>query len=112
MRVQALGSKVSIHKQEKMPMGMRKGMVAAADAREVKRRREAKENGVILERETGKGKRRDRGGGGGGGRAVDTPGVGRFKGAELRISEHDVRRIEGSRDTFGRGGRGGRGKRR
>ncbi|CEI39419.1 unnamed protein product [Fusarium venenatum] len=52
MRVQALGSKVSIHKQEKMPMNMRKGIVAAADAREAKRRREAKENGIILERET------------------------------------------------------------
>ncbi|KAJ4166955.1 pre-rRNA processing and 40S ribosomal subunit assembly [Fusarium oxysporum] len=61
LRVQALGSKVSIHKQEKMPMNMRKGIVAAADAREAKRRREAKENGVILERETGKKKgRRDR----------------------------------------------------
>jgi len=28
--------------------------------------------------------------------------VGRFKGAELRLSEHDVKRIEGGRDTFGR----------
>ncbi|KAL4726237.1 swr complex subunit [Fusarium chlamydosporum] len=61
MRVQALGSKVSIHKQEKMPMNMRKGIVAAADEREAKRRREAKENGIILERETGKKKgRKDR----------------------------------------------------
>ncbi|KAG8416619.1 pre-rRNA processing and 40S ribosomal subunit assembly [Metarhizium acridum] len=100
LRVQALGSKVSIHKQDKMPMHMRKGMAAAADAREAKRRREAKENGIILERETGKqrrarGRRSD----------VDRPGVGRLKGAELRISERDVKRIEGTRDVFGRKGR-------
>ncbi|KAF5548591.1 swr1-complex 5 [Fusarium napiforme] len=99
LRVQALGSKVSIHKQEKMPMNMRKGIVAAADAREAKRRREAKENGVILERETGKKKgRRDRGRG----VAVDRPGVGRLKGAELRLSDKDIKSIEGGRDAFGR----------
>jgi hypothetical protein len=82
-----------------MPMNMRKGIVAAADAREAKRRREAKENGVILERETGKKKgRRDRG------RdfAVDRPGVGRLKGAELRLSDKDIKSIEGGRDAFGR----------
>jgi hypothetical protein len=101
LRVQALGSKISIHKQEKMPMHMRKGMTAAADAREAKRRREAKENGIILERETGKKRRQERGRGG----DVDRPGVGRLKGAELRISERDVRSIEGTRDAFGRRGR-------
>ncbi|ESU13548.1 hypothetical protein FGSG_07309 [Fusarium graminearum PH-1] len=102
MRVQALGSKVSIHKQEKMPMNMRKGIVAAAEARETKRRREAKENGIILERETGKKKgrqdrRRDM--------AVDRPGIGRLRGAELRLSDKDIKGIEGTRDTFGRRGR-------
>lgn len=83
-------------------MNMRKGIVAAAGAREAKRRREAKENGVILERETGKKKgrrerKRDFG--------VDRPGVGRLKGAELRLSDRDIRGIEGSRDAFGRRGR-------
>ncbi|KAJ4309679.1 pre-rRNA processing and 40S ribosomal subunit assembly [Fusarium piperis] len=102
LRIQALGSKMSIHKQEKMPMNMRKGIIAAADAREAKRRREAKENGVILERETGKKKgRRDRKRDFG----VDRPGVGRLKGAELRLSDRDIRGIEGSRDAFGRRGR-------
>ena len=97
--MQALGSKTSILKQEKMPMNMRKGMAAAASSREAKRRREAKENGVILERETGgKKRRRDRDRDGG----VHTPGVGRLRGAELKISERDVRSIEGTRDTFGR----------
>ena len=101
LRIQALGSGVSIHAQEKMPMNMRKGMVAAAGARESKRRREARENGVILEREVGKKKRRDRGSGG----DVHRPGVGRLKGAELRISERDVKGIEGGRDVFGRRGK-------
>ncbi|KAL5092590.1 hypothetical protein Trisim1_001142 [Trichoderma cf. simile WF8] len=102
MRIQALGSKTSILKQEKMPMHMRKGINAAAVEREAKRRREAKETGVILERETGKKKKRDRRGGGGGGGFG--PAVGRLKGAELRISERDVKKIEGARDTFGRRG--------
>ncbi|KAH0527985.1 hypothetical protein TsFJ059_002901 [Trichoderma semiorbis] len=103
MRIQALGSKTSILKQEKMPMHMRKGINAAAVEREAKRRREAKETGVILERETGKKKKRDRRGGGGGGGGFG-PSVGRLKGAELRISERDVKKIEGTRDTFGRRG--------
>ncbi|KAJ3524254.1 hypothetical protein NM208_g12131 [Fusarium decemcellulare] len=86
----------------RMPMNMRKGIVAAADAREAKRRREAKENGVILERETGKKKkRRERGGD----LAVDRPGVGRLRGAELRLSDRDIRNIESGRDAFGRRGR-------
>lgn len=82
-------------------MNMRKGIVAAAGAREAKRRREAKENGVILERETGKKGRRERKRDFG----VDRPGVGRLKGAELRLSDRDIRGIEGSRDAFGRRGR-------
>ncbi|KAG5963024.1 hypothetical protein E4U58_003702 [Claviceps cyperi] len=107
LRVQALGAKTSIHIQEKMPMQMRKGMLAAQQAREVKRRREARENGVILERDVqirGRDKKRRRGGGSGMG-GVDRPGVGRMRGAELRISERDVRGIEGGRDVFGRRGR-------
>ncbi|CCE27966.1 uncharacterized protein CPUR_01440 [Claviceps purpurea 20.1] len=110
LRVQALGAKTSIHTQEKMPMQMRKGMLAAQQAREVKRRREARENGVILEKDVqmrGGDKKRRRGGGRGGGGmgGVDRPGVGRMRGAELRISERDVRGIEGGRDVFGRRGR-------
>ncbi|PTB64368.1 hypothetical protein BBK36DRAFT_1161422 [Trichoderma citrinoviride] len=103
LRIQALGSKTSILKQEKMPMHMRKGINAAAVEREAKRRREAKESGVILERETGKKKKRDRKSGGGGGGFG--PAVGRMRGAELRISERDVKKIEGARDTFGRRGK-------
>ncbi|CAI6088822.1 unnamed protein product [Clonostachys chloroleuca] len=107
LRMQALGSKESILKQQKMPMNMRKGINAAAAAREAKRRREAKENNVILEHDTAKKRRkRDRGRDG----EVNGPSVGRMRGAELRISDRDVRSIEGTRDVFGR--KGGKGKRR
>ena len=114
MRVQALGSRIaSVHSQDKMPMNMRKGITAAATAREAKRRREARENGVVLERETGGGGGGGKGSrGGSGGRkrkgrtwdaAIDRPGVGRMRGAELRLSERDVKRIEDDgRDTFRR----------
>ncbi|KAI5465672.1 hypothetical protein BGZ63DRAFT_420221 [Mariannaea sp. PMI_226] len=101
LRVQALGSSISIHKQEKMPMNMRKGIVATASAREAKRRKEAKENGIILEREASKKPRRGKGRDLG----VDRPGVGRLKGAELRLNDRDVRKIESGRDVFGRRGR-------
>ncbi|KAH6888614.1 hypothetical protein B0T10DRAFT_488523 [Thelonectria olida] len=101
LRVQALGAKISIHKQEKMPMNMRKGMVASANARETKRRREAKENGIILEKETGQKSKRSRGRDLG----VDRPGVGRLRGSELRLNDRDVRSIENGRDAFGRKGR-------
>lgn len=88
-----------------MPMGMRKGINQAVASREEKRRREARENGIILERVGKKGKT----GGGGGGvkkrrreRPVDMPGVGKMRGSELRISARDVRSIEGAKPGGGR----------
>ncbi|RAL60066.1 hypothetical protein DID88_000692 [Monilinia fructigena] len=119
LRVQALGGKTSIHKQESMPMNMRKGIVRKAEEKEEKRRREAKENGIVLETKGGKGggnggreRRKERSGTGGtfdGG-----PGVGRMRGATLNLSERDVHGIEGSRRGGGRmgrnGKRGGRGR--
>lgn len=107
MRVQALGAKESILSQAKMPMSMRKGIVGAAAVKEDKRRREARENGIILEREVKKArviKKRGRGD-----RPVDLPGVGRMKGAELRVSAREAREIAASvRKPAGRG----RGKKR
>lgn len=99
LRIQALGSSLSIFKQDKMPMKMRKGIVAAAAAREAKRRREARESGIVLEREPS-GTRRERGRMA----AVDRPGVGRLRGAELRLSDRDVETIKRGRDVFGRKG--------
>ncbi|KAF2755970.1 hypothetical protein EJ05DRAFT_502444 [Pseudovirgaria hyperparasitica] len=102
LRIQGLGSKVSVFKQEKMPASHRKGIVAKAKNREDTRRKEAKENGIVLERpQIKKGrdaaKKRDRGVGG--------PAVGRFKGGTLSLSKGDIRDIVGSRGK-------GKGKRR
>lgn len=92
MRVQALGAKKSVLQQEKMPLSHRKGINAKVFERDAKRRAEAKENGIILEREkktTSKDEMRIRGVGG--------PGVGRFKGGMLHLSERDVASITGPR---------------
>ncbi|KAI9049992.1 hypothetical protein LZ554_006137 [Drepanopeziza brunnea f. sp. 'monogermtubi'] len=116
LRLQALGSKTSIFRQEKMPMSHRKGIASKAAEKEAKRRHEAKENGIILEKakmgtkKTSAGKR-DRG--------VGAPGVGRFSGGTLTLSKKDIYEIEGPKRTpgakvgrgGGRGGGRGRGKR-
>jgi hypothetical protein len=102
MRIQALGAKTSILAQEKMPMAMRKGILSAAAAREEKRRKEARENGIILEREVKKPKRKKAKGE----RPVDLPAVGRMRGAELRISAREARAIaESVRGPAGKGKR-------
>lgn len=95
-------------------MTMRKGIQSAKKTREERRRREAWENGIVLERKGGsagpKDKKRKRGGA-----AVDMPGIGRMKGAELSLSENDIRSMEsGGGFRGGSRGRGGksRGKRR
>lgn len=112
--MQALGAKGSVLEQEKMPMNMRKGINKAAETYEQKRRREARENGVILEKASGKGGKSGGGGRGGGkkrggDRAVDMPGIGKMRGAQLTISAREIRSMEASSGPGGRGGRGGRG---
>ncbi|KAJ9642891.1 pre-rRNA processing and 40S ribosomal subunit assembly [Coniosporium tulheliwenetii] len=99
IRLQSLGSKSSIHVQEKMPMSHRRGITAKATSKEERRRREAKENGIILERavkvQKTTGGRRERG--------VGTPGVGKFRGGMLKLSKRDVASIEGpKKSTKGR----------
>lgn len=97
LRLAALGSKESIYKQVKMPRAIRQGIHDATAAREAKRRREAKENGIILERPsvgTSKAKksssRRER--------AVDAPTVGKFNRGMLKLSNKDIRDIQGPED--------------
>jgi hypothetical protein len=100
LRMQRLGSKVSVFKQDKMPMSHRKGIVKKGIEREGKRRRDAKDAGVVLEKERKMGKKdgkRERGVGG--------PGVGKFKGGVLTLSKKDIDDIQG---TGGRGGKKGR----
>ncbi|KAI0851805.1 hypothetical protein F5Y00DRAFT_217609 [Daldinia vernicosa] len=108
LRLAALGSKSSIFKQAKMPMSHRKGIVAAATTRETKRRKEARENGIILERPTStatKGKPKVRKFE----RAVDAPAVGKLRNGMLKLSQKDIAEIQG--DDRRSGGRSG-GKRR
>lgn len=96
LRLQELGTKSSLYHQRNMPMSQRKGIAAKASGREESRRKDAKENGVILEKAT-KGKKdiidtkRQRG--------IGAPSVGRFKGGMLTLSKRDVIEIQGRKKT-------------
>lgn len=93
--MQTLGAKTSIYTQQNMPSAHRKGINAKAAMKEERRRREARENGIILEKPTFKSKasdkRRERGVGG--------PSVGKFAGGTLHLSKKDLSAIQGSRRT-------------
>ena len=100
LRLQDLGAKPSLSEQVKMPLAHRKGIQAKAANRESSRRKEATENGIILEKAkfTGKvEKRRERG--------VDGPSIGKFRGGTLKLSSRDVRSIEGPKRSAGGKGR-------
>ena len=97
LRLRALGSKGSILEQKNMPLSHRKGIIAKATSREELRRREAKENGIVLERAVAGKKapeaRRER--------SVGGPSVGRFKGGTLMLSKRDVANIQGPKEKKG-----------
>lgn len=102
--MQNLSAKESSFKQKSMPIAMRKGIVKAGVDKEARRRREAKECGVILETAKSSGDRRRPASSTNGNRRskdVGLPGVGRMRGAELRISARDIRDVEGRRSTGG-----------
>ncbi len=82
-------------------MSHRRGITAKATSKEEQRRREAKENGIILERVAKVGKTA----GGRRERSVGTPGVGKFQGGMLKLSKRDVASIEGPKKS-------GKGRRR
>ena len=102
LRLQDLGSKSSIYTQQKMPLAQRKGIIAKATRKDESRRRDAKENGIILEKAV-KGKkkpeaRRQRG--------IGAPSVGKFHGGMLKLSRKDVAEIVGPKKTLrGKGGK-------
>jgi hypothetical protein len=107
MRLQDLGAKSSVLSQGKMPMAHRKGIISKSTQRQTTRRKEAAENGIILERFKSGGpkrpqaKQRPRDVGG--------PGIGKFQHGILKLSSRDVKDIVGSRsDRSGR--RGGKRK--
>jgi hypothetical protein len=89
MRIQSLGGKFSVFAQPKMCPARYNGMVAKARQRESSRRREARENGIVLEKESkvktgreGRTARRERG--------IGAPTIGRFKGGTLKLSKRDL----------------------
>ncbi|KAJ5728235.1 hypothetical protein N7493_004565 [Penicillium malachiteum] len=103
LRMQSLGAKTSLYSQQKMPSSHRKGIKAKAASKESKRRLEAKENGIILERpskvtKSSSGKR-DRGIGG--------SSIGKFSGGTLNLSKQDLHSMKSAPSRSGRGGRGG-----
>jgi hypothetical protein len=76
-------------------MAHRRGIKAKALMRDEARRKEAQENGIVLEKAS-KGKRngavkRDR--------AIGTPAVGTFVGGTLKLSRKDIHEINGPRSV-------------
>jgi hypothetical protein len=121
LRMQSLGAKTSLYAQNKMPTAHRRGIKAKAESKEDRRRQEAKENGIILEKpskvhKSSNNGRRDRG--------LPGSSVGKFSGGTLNLNKDDIARVQasGRRMMGGRGkgksrggrggGRGGRGGKR
>ncbi len=79
-----------------MPWTQRKGIVAKSAEKDDTRRRQAQENGVILEKAVkGKSKdssKRQRG--------IGAPNVGKFQGGMLKLSKKDVADIEGPKKNL------------
>jgi len=78
-----------------MPLSHRRGILSKATEKETRRRHDAKENGIILEkvkksRKEGDGKRE---------RGIGAPGIGKFKGGTLRLSRKDIAGIEGPKKS-------------
>jgi hypothetical protein len=87
-----LGAKSSISGQEKMPLSHRKGISSKASNREEKRRKDAADNGVVLEKAKFVAKAtkpREK--------SIGGPNVGRFKGGTLKLNAKDLRSIQGPR---------------
>ncbi|KAL8672023.1 MAG: hypothetical protein Q9168_003499 [Polycauliona sp. 1 TL-2023] len=90
VRQQALGSKTSVFAQQKMPLAQRRGIALKSTEREGKRRREAKEGGIVLEKAVKpklKDPKRERG--------IGAPNVGKFSRGMLTLSKKDVSMIVG-----------------
>lgn len=89
-----------------MPDSHRRGIKLKAAHKEEKRRREARENGIVLEKPTFKAKatstkRRDRG--------IGAPAVGKFAGGTLNLNKRDLTHVQGFQKKGGLKGKG-RGK--
>ncbi|KAJ4400345.1 pre-rRNA processing and 40S ribosomal subunit assembly [Didymella pomorum] len=107
LHLRSLGAKGSVFTQKKMPMAQRKHMAEKARVTEQKRRLEAREGGIILEKEVrektkDRERKRERGVGG--------PSIGRFSGGTLTLSKKDVRSITGGPGSQGGKAKNGKGK--
>ncbi|ERF69132.1 hypothetical protein EPUS_01088 [Endocarpon pusillum Z07020] len=95
VRMQSLGAKSSLFKQAKMPLSHHKGIIARNNQRKASRRTEAKENGIVLEKDNkerdAKNVRRERG--------VGAPTVGKFKDGTLKLSRQDISAIQGTQSS-------------
>ena len=98
LRLQDLGSKSSVLIQEKMPLSHRRGILSKATEKESRRRHDARENGIILEKAKKSSKvgdvKRERG--------IGAPAIGKFKGGTLRLSRKDIADIEGPKKSASR----------
>jgi hypothetical protein len=65
-------------------------MASKAAERELNRRREAKENGIVLERKAAKAPRKRSHN-----IAIDRPGIGKFRGGMLKLGKRDARSLGG-----------------
>ena len=106
LHLQSLGARGSVFTQKKMPMSQRKHMATVARTTEAKRRHEAREGGIILEKEKREPKKDERKRE----RSVGGPSIGRFKGGTLSLSKKDVRSITGGPGSQGGKGKGAKGK--
>lgn len=97
LRIQNLGGRGSLFDQEKMPMSHRKGIQGRKRMREGKRRDEAKENDIVLEK-----KQRTKATTGKRERTVDAPGLGRFRGGTLKLSKSEIAGMQGPSRSPGR----------
>lgn len=91
MRFQKLGSKSSTYVQSKMPLAQRIGIATKAAENAERRRREARENGIILEKaqHEKKSEKQHRQ------KNIDAPSVGKFRKGMLTLSRKDLREING-----------------
>ncbi|PKY05999.1 hypothetical protein P168DRAFT_326293 [Aspergillus campestris IBT 28561] len=91
LRMQELGAKSSLYHQ-KMPSAHRRGIKAKAETKEDKRRRDARENGIILEKPAHK---KNKSSSGHRERGVGGPSVGKFAGGTLNLSKSDIFSVKG-----------------
>ncbi|RKF56685.1 hypothetical protein OnM2_079031 [Erysiphe neolycopersici] len=99
LRLLDLGSRHSILTQKNMPMAHRKGIIEKKRGIELKRRKNALENGIILEKVAMGNKKitRKRHG-----NAIGDPSVGRLSRGILQLSRKDIKNIQGPRQNYSR----------